>query len=431
MAVSGYASYRSAMPWAAEPQDTTLAASRPAQHPQRISAGPGHREEPRHILLLCLGGIGDCVLSFPALRDLRRARPDDHITALAMWPQSADLLRDLGIFDEVLQHNFQQARWWRSLGAALRLRRRRYDDCILTFPTNRFEYNALAYLLGARRRFGHNYVRGGDIENLRFLLTDRIEQQAGRHVVDENRALVARFTGTLPNGQADTRLGPLAPRYHHEATRMLGHLREPLLGIHAGSSSYKGLALKRWPAERFGELCRRARRQLGLQPVVFGTPEDIELKLQMQAHCPEVFLAHGETIRHTAALIARCAALVSNDSALAHVASALDVPVVMLCGPTDPNEVKPYTSAGRVLNVELGCSPCFRVGRAPMRCTHVVTQGCMKGISVAQVLTAVRECLDIPQVELVRHVGLGLHQSLKTQKGYHLPVLAPAICQGA
>lgn len=396
-----------------------------------MSVGLEARQQPRRILVLCLGGIGDCVLSFSALRDLRRARPDDQITALAMWPQSADLLRDLGIFDEVLQHNFQQARWWRSLGVALRLRRRCYDDCILTFPTNRFEYNALSYLLGARRRFGHNYIRGGDIANLRFLLTDRIDQRAGRHGVDENRGLVARFTGIQPDRPPETRLGPLAPEYHHEAARMLGHLREPLLGIHAGCSSYKGLALKRWPAARFGELCRRARCELGAQPVIFGTPDDIELKLQMQSFCPEVFLAHGRTIRHTAALIARCAAFVSNDSALAHVASALDVPVVMLCGPTDPGEVRPYTTAGRVLSAELGCSPCFRVGRDPMRCGHAVTQACMKGIGVDRVLAAVRGCLDIPQVDPVRHVGLGLHQSLVTHEEYHLPVLAPAICQGA
>lgn len=360
---------------------------------------------PQRTLVLCLGGIGDTVLSFAGLRDLRAARPNDHLTALAMWPQSAELLEDLGIFDEVLCHNFQRAPLWKSLAAALRLRSRRFDASVLAFPANRFEYNALSRLLGAKRRWGHSYLRGGDLGNLRMLLTDKIDQVEGRHTIDENRALIAAFTGQTRAGPAEIRLGPLAPHYHDEAGRMLSHLQSPLLGIHAGSSSYKGLATKRWPVERFGELCREAHRALGLQPVVFGMPEEWKLKIHIQSQCPEVFFAHGDTIRHTAALIARCAAFVSNDSALAHVASALDVPVIMICGPTDWNEVRPYTADGIALSSATPCSPCFRVGRQPMRCTHAVHQACLKSVSVARVLAAVEQRVRWPMRSRSREIA--------------------------
>jgi ADP-heptose:LPS heptosyltransferase len=347
----------------------------------------------RRVLVLTLGGIGDSVLSFAAWRDLRRACPEDHLTALAMWSQSAELLEDLGIFDEVQWHNFQQDRAWRSWGKALQLRSEHYDASLLAFPTNRFEYNALAFLLGAKERWGHTYVRGGDVTNLRFLLTNRIEQRLGRHVIDENRALVAAFTGSPSTDPADIRLGPLAPRYHRYAAWLLGHLREPLLGIHAGSSAYKGLAAKRWPAEQFGHLCQRAHREFGLQPVVFGAPDELELKLRIQSLCPEAFFAHGDSIRLTAALIGKCAAFVSNDSGLAHIAAAMDVPVVMLCGPTDPGEVGRYTGHGQCLQAGLKCSPCFRVGRQPMRCHRNIYQACMKQITVGAVLEALASCL--------------------------------------
>jgi ADP-heptose:LPS heptosyltransferase len=268
----------------------------------------------------------------------------------------------------------------------------------------------LSYLLGAKERWGHTYVRGGDLANLRFLLTDRIEQRLGRHVIDENRALVAAFTSRQSDEPADIRLGPLHPRYHRYAAWLLGHLHEPLLGIHAGSSSYKGLAAKRWPAERFGRLCRQAHRQLGLQPVVFGAADEIDLKLRIQAICPEVFFAHGESIRQTAALIGKCAVFLSNDSGLAHIASAMDVPVVMLCGPTDPGEVRPYHLPGRALTAGLACCPCFRVGRQPMTCTHLERSACMKQISVGQVLDAVASCLHLPQEAAGnRELGLELY----------------------
>ena len=209
--------------------------------------------------------------------------------------------------------------------------------------------------------------------------------------------MVAQMAITSAGEPADIRLGPLHPRYHHRAARLLAHLDAPLLGIHAGSSMYKGLAAKRWPAERFGRLCRRAHRELGLQPVVFGAADEIEVKLRIQALCPEVFFAHGDSIRLTAALIGKCAAFVSNDSGLAHIATAMDVPVVMVCGPTDPGEVRPYMGSGCVVHAGLDCSPCFRVGRRPMTCTHQTYQACMKRITVGQVLGAVRSCLHLPE----------------------------------
>src|ERR1043166_9357613 len=89
----------------------------------------------RKILVHCLGGIGDTVLAFAALRDLRQACPDDYIVVLTMWPQAADLLGDIGIFDEVIQHHFQKDRYWRSLLVTLALRMRGFDVSILGFPT--------------------------------------------------------------------------------------------------------------------------------------------------------------------------------------------------------------------------------------------------------------------------------------------------------
>lgn len=353
---------------------------------------------PRRILAMCLGGIGDTVLAFAALRDLRRLCPHDHLTALAMWPQSAELLSDLGIFDEVLCHNFQRDRLWRSLFYTLRLRLRHFDGSFLAFPSNRFEYNVLSFLIGGKRRLGHEYIQGGRIAGLRFLLSDRIVQRPDGHTVDENRALIRVLAGRPFDEPADIRLGPIDPRHHSEAGRLLGHLQRPLVGIHAGCSTYKGHAAKRWPAERFGELCRFIIDRLGFQPVVFGMPDEYSLKLEVQRSCPEVFMAHGDSIRLTAAMIARCSAFVSNDSSLAHLASALDVPVIMICGPTPASMVVPRSGKGTVVASKLPCAPCFQIGRKPLTCTHRIYQACLQSITVEEVFNAVTERLGRGEV---------------------------------
>lgn len=347
----------------------------------------------RKILALCLGGIGDTVLAFAALRELRRAYPDDHLTALTMWPQAADLISDLGIFDEVLQHNFQKSPRFKSLRFAWKLRQSKYDASLLSFPTNRFEYNVLSYILGSPVRWGHDYLRGRNLSNLRFLLTNRIAQETGHHTVDENRSLVKAMTGAESSLPPDIRLGALGSQFHREAERMLGFLKRPLLGVHAGCTTYKGHAARRWPADRFGELCQAVIDQLDMQPVIFGMPDEIDLKLSIQKKCPQVFLAHGESIRLTAAMMARCTAFVSNDSGLAHIASALDVPVVMICGPTASWSIRPYTSTGRVVDSELPCAPCFLVSRRPLKCTHPINQACLKSIGVKRVLSEIADAV--------------------------------------
>jgi heptosyltransferase-2 len=167
---------------------------------------------------------------------------------------------------------------------------------------------------------------------------------------------------------------------------------------------------------------------LGLQPVIFGTPDELDLKLRIQAMCPEVFLAHGKTIRHTAAQIAQCSVFVSNDSGLAHIASALDVPVVMACGATDARGIGPYPGHGRSVVSSVSCSPCFQVGRRPLRCTHEIRSACMNQITVEQMLGAAASCLRVPAVRTDHLDGLGLHESLTTENA---PALAVSANTGA
>lgn len=377
-------------------------------------------ETRRRVLVLCLGGIGDTILGLAALRDLRRACPSDHLTALAMWPQSAELLSDLGLFDEVLQHNFQRAGYWPSLRMARRLRQARYDASLLLFPANRFEYNLLCRLIGTPQRFGHEYLRGGNTANLRFLLTHRVGQLQGRHTVDENRALVAAFTGRPPAAAADIRLGPLATEYHHFAAGMLGHLDRPLIGIHAGCTVYKGHAARRWPAERFGALCHRL-IAAELQPVLFGMPDEIDLKLRIQADCPRAFFAHGPSIRHTGAMISRCTAFVSNDSGLAHLAAAVEVPVVMICGPTATWSIGPRSAGSAVIRSSLPCSPCFLVSRRPVRCTHATYQACLHAVQVEPVFEALQRIVARQPVALANGNGDALAERVALVS---LPVLS-------
>ena len=136
---------------------------------------------------------------------------------------------------------------------------------------------------------------------------------------------------------------------------------EPLVALAPGSV----WATKRWPA--FASLAARLRGASRI--VVIGGSADRELAAAIGAVVPGTVDATGQlSLLASAALLRRCRALVTNDSAPQHLASAMGTPTVAIFGPTVPEfgfgPLAP--SSENVGHDGLDCRPCDRHG--PARC---------------------------------------------------------------
>jgi lipopolysaccharide heptosyltransferase II len=139
-------------------------------------------------------------------------------------------------------------------------------------------------------------------------------------------------------------------------------------------------ATKRWPLEHWQELTRRLVRQGG-HVVVIGGRDDAPLGSELARTAPsQVFNAVGQfQLQETGALLKRASAVVSGDTGVMHMATAVGVPVVALFGPTvRPFGFFPYTNQALVLELALGCRPCTSKGgpRCPLghhRCLRDIT----------------------------------------------------------
>jgi lipopolysaccharide heptosyltransferase II len=139
-------------------------------------------------------------------------------------------------------------------------------------------------------------------------------------------------------------------------------------------------ATKRWPLEYWEGLTTLLVAQ-GCQVVVVGGADDASLGSVLARIAPgRVHNAAGLfQLQETGALLQRTSAVVSGDTGVMHMATAVGAPVVALFGPTvQPFGFFPYTKRASVLELTMGCRPCTSKGgpRCPLghhRCLRDIT----------------------------------------------------------
>jgi heptosyltransferase-2 len=150
-------------------------------------------------------------------------------------------------------------------------------------------------------------------------------------------------------------------------------------------------ATKRWPVERFATLGQTLGERYNAGVVILGDAEDTALaqELCQRMRLPVLNVSGKFSIMQTAALLQQCRLLLSNDSGLMHMATALKIPVVAVFGPTVQEfGFYPFHAQAQVVSTTLPCRPCSSKGS--LRCPKGHHQ-CMLNISTEQVLAVAQQ----------------------------------------
>ena len=117
---------------------------------------------------------------------------------------------------------------------------------------------------------------------------------------------------------------------------------------------------KRWPVEYYAEVAKHA---LGHNEAVwlFGSDKDSAISAQINEICGGkcLDLAGKTTLDQAIDLMSLTRAVVTNDSGLMHVASALGRRVIALYGSSSPDFTPPLSDKATIISLRLDCSPCF------------------------------------------------------------------------
>lgn len=325
------------------------------------------------ILAIALSGIGDALLFSPAVKVLREKYPDSSIDVLAMYRGVKDIYSRVSQIDRVIYHDFLHRNNFANLFFVLGLRNK-YDVTFSVYPSNRWHYTLISFLIGAPIRLGVRYNHK-DLQNLGFLNNRSINENLGLHNVEENLKLVELLTNEKISNAPSLILN-LSPEDYSYAENFLiknGINQDQLvIGFHPGCSTLKNHINRRWSPDKFAALARKLIDELDARVLLFGGPDEQKLKegILNRIQSQNAINVITENLAQTAAIMKKTKVFVTNDSSLMHVAAALQLKVVAIIGPTNENFIRPWKTEHQIASLNLDCSPCFFYSPKPLTCSR-------------------------------------------------------------
>ena len=328
------------------------------------------------VLVIRLSSLGDILLTTPVLRLLREHYPAAQIDFLTKAAYQ-DILYANPCVDRLLLLKPRQG----LMETLCSLRQTRYDVVIDLHRTLRSRLLSRGLLAQRKLTYAKRTLR-------RALLV-----YLGWNTLRTMTPVPELYMAPLRRLGITAALPPLEMHLTAESrevmrTYMRQELSEsagrPLLAVAPGAR----WSTKRWPVERFAMAAQELAQTQGAAVVILGSGEDAQLaqELCQRLSVPVLNSAGQLSLMHTAALLQQCHLLLSNDSGLMHMATALGVPVVAIFGPTVQEfGFYPFKSCAQVVSAAVTCRPCSTKGSR--RCPRGHHQ-CMQQVTVAQVCAA-------------------------------------------
>ena len=308
--------------------------------------------DPRNILIIDFGQLGDVVMSLPALRAVRDKFRLARIT-VAVGKPGAELISMSGYVDTTieidrvaLRDGFKPVSILKIFDIIKGVRRQQFDFVIDLHSFS--ETNLLGFLSRAPQRlFARRPGRSLD-----FLANFSPKPPVDRN--DPNQHLVDRYLDVLkPLGIENApRIPRLSPRPRDYAAvdailrKAKANTGSPLIGLFPGA----GHPGRRWPLMKFSQLADSLVRNDNLRPLIFVGPEERHMLKQIRELYPAPSIVlDGLSIPEVAAAQSRLAVFVSNDTGPAHIAAAVGTPVVVLMDVPTPHAYIPVSNYQRLM----------------------------------------------------------------------------------
>ena len=313
----------------------------------------------RSILLISLSNVGDVILTFPVIDILKRDIPRAQLS-IVVGPKAKSLFWGNPYLKEVYIFDKKQS-GLRKLGWLISLQRKKFDLVVDLRNT------VIPFLISARyrtspefRKFPALHMKTKHLNRLRSIFDFETESH--------RRYSLFRL-------ESDS-------RYVDNIVREAMKSHKKIFVVAPGAANQ----IKRWTPEGFARLCDQLIESLKVKIIFVGDKSDVST-VDAVVHLmrrQSLNLCGQTTLTQLAEILRRATAAITNDSAVMHLASYLDIPVVAIFGPTDPKKYGPWSSRYFVVQKRIFCSPCEKSA-----CSY--NHECMNDLHSSEIFDMVRQ----------------------------------------
>ena len=288
------------------------------------------------ILALVPGGIGDQLLFFPTLDNLRGRYPEAEIDVV-VEPRSTAVYRVSKSVDKVIPFDFKDANGPADWGNLLGIVRDREYDAVMSLG-RRLSVGFLLWLTGIPTRIG--YAAGAGKIFLSNPIALNLDQYAACMFHDLLQGLGIKdpcpdLVINVPKTDID---------WAEAEQQRLGIKDSGYVLIHCGASKpTPSLDIGRiYPVKQWQQIIKDLQtRKPDLPVVLIEDPDDSALAKALSAVCPEVKVINPTDIGKLAATIAGANLMLCTNSGPMHLSVAVGTYTIALFGPSDPNKLLP------------------------------------------------------------------------------------------
>lgn len=353
-----------------------------------MAAGDIDWDGVERVLVIRLRSIGDTVLATPSLIALRRLLPNARIDIL-LEDWVAPLLDGFDQVDNVFTVGEGMSG---RLSTARRLRKERYDVAInLHGGTTATLFTAATR---ARYRIGYAGYQYSFLYNRTFPWATEFWGRDGLHSAEQQLGLLG-LAGIPVGDRPRSRLAvtaDAAASIDKKIAMSLAHGgAAPFALLHPAAA----FETKRWPAVHFARTAEFL-ATLGIGSVAVASRDEAAILQEVVNECKvQVTTFDGLTLPEITALAAKASLFVGNDSGIAHIAAAVDTPVVVIFGSSNRDHWRPWGDVpAEVVFQRFACQPC-----PGYTCEVFGEPRCILSVETTQVFAAIERSLATTKEE--------------------------------
>lgn len=296
-------------------------------------------DAPKSLCILRLSAVGDICHTLPVVRSIQAHWPQTHISWI-IGKLEASLVCDIPDIEFI---EFDKSRGMKAyMDVRQALRGRRFDA--LLHMQMSLRSSVVNRLVNTNTRIGFDRARAKDLQWL--FNNAQIPAHQNQHVMDS----FFGFSEALGINEKNPSWDIPIPKPDKRQAKALLPGKQPTLVISPCSS----MSYRNWHSDGYAAVCDYAIKQYALRVVLTGGPSVTELEMgeNIETKCkfPIINLIGNTNLKQLLAILGKATLVVSPDSGPAHMATAVNTPVIGLYACTNPDRARPYFSQDWVVD---------------------------------------------------------------------------------